>query len=223
MLQKLKTLISIFAFSVLSLWLAPSGALAQPDPEEAAAFDLSQSNVIVLNDLPPESNLLVSPATLHFIFKITPYDNQNDKYHSLHLVCYHENTIFAEADKTNDTNEIAFLMPGTGMAPGENGKYGSLILENKANHYLLYSPEPDEPKRVDLIEYDSSANLALVHVSFYAIYGHPDFSGENSRNQEMPLSEFAGRTIYLIAFTDKNLNKKIEKGEMKKITLTFTK
>lgn len=106
--------------------------------------------------------------------------------------------------KTEDT---PFFSPGTGLAADQTG-YSAIFLDNEANHYLYYKDEKD--KRADLVSDDKGIlTLEWTPHSFY-------LKGKDTQFADAGIS-----TVYFVMFTDNNRNGIVDKGELKKVTLTF--
>ena len=102
-----------------------------------------------------------------------------------------------------------YFEPGTGMAPGYNGKYDTLLVSGQSHHYLLYESESD--RRVDLIS--KKANILELQWNI---------SGVNFRQtKDLSFSEMKKSTLYFVIFLDRNLDDIIDEGELKVVTVNF--
>jgi hypothetical protein len=173
-------------------------------------LDLSATNTIMIDELAEESVITVSAAPLILIFGIIPYDNVNNRYYAYRITVYSDQSIFAYVKDGVDRNEIPFFALGTGIAAARSGIYEELIVNNRANHYLCYDLESGDRQRVELIGEEDS--ILLVKVTFDTLC---------REGEQMDFASLSGVTLYLIAYYDGNLNDIVDKGEYKKIILTF--
>jgi len=200
----MKTIIAVLTVFLL-VWSCQTSFQA-----DEKYLDLSDTNIIRIDELAEETNIYVSQAELTFIFRIKPYDSVNKKYYAYRLTAYLDSSIFDYVKDNTDKNEIPFFSFGTGMAPSRSGRYDDLVINNKANHYLVYDKDSIRDQRVDLMSEDNGH--LLVKVSFDKIF---------NQGIQMDFKSLSGVTLYLIAYYDKNLNDIVEKGEYKKLALIF--
>ena len=102
-----------------------------------------------------------------------------------------------------------YFEPGTGMAPGYNGKYDTLLVSDKGHHYLLYESENDH--RVGLIS--KKANILELE---WNILGF-DMSETTDRSFRRMIKS----TLYFVIFFDRNIDEIIDEGELKVVTVNF--
>lgn len=130
-----------------------------------------------------------------------------DAGNALQVAVFENKTLLDKAHTGMPLSEVPYLSPGSGMAAEPEG-YPYIILNPEGHHYLYYFDERD--KRVDLagqqgewLTLDWTAEAFLV-------------------NGERRLFRDAGITdIYLVLFFDANHNRRIDEGELKKLSLTF--
>jgi hypothetical protein len=102
-----------------------------------------------------------------------------------------------------------YFEPGTGMAPGYNGKYDTLLVSDKGHHYLLYESENDH--RVGLIS--KKANILELEWKI---------SGVNfNQTKDLSFNEMKKSTLYFVVLLDRNLDGIIDEGELKVVTVNF--
>jgi len=102
-----------------------------------------------------------------------------------------------------------YFEPGTGMAPGYNGKYDTLLVSDKGHHYLLYESENEH--RVGLIS--KKANILELEWKI---------SGVNfNQTKDLSFREMKKTTLYFIILFDRNMDGIIDEGELKVVTVNF--
>lgn len=102
-----------------------------------------------------------------------------------------------------------YFEPGSGMAPGYNGKYDTLFVSDKGHHYLLYESENDH--RVGLIS--KKANILELEWKI---------SGVNfNQTKNLSFNEMKNSTLYFVILLDRNLDGVIDEGELKVVTVNF--
>ncbi|HMK04140.1 MAG TPA: hypothetical protein VK489_08115 [Ferruginibacter sp.] len=106
------------------------------------------------------------------------------------------------------TKHIPYFEPGTGMAPGENERYDTIIISNTGHHYLTY--ENEKEKRVNLI----SRNQDILQLEW-------KISAAFYEEKDIPFSDLKLTALYLVIFIDNNLNDIIDNAELKIIKLVF--
>ena len=116
----------------------------------------------------------------------------------------------ASLDKVSigaNSEEVPYLGPYTGIAGDQLG-YSSIFLNNEGHHYLYYKDEED--RRATLIaEKDGLLNLEWKPHSFYL------------DEEDKEFADAGITTFYLVIFTDSNKDKKVDRGELKKVSITF--
>ena len=89
--------------------------------------------------------------------------------------------------------------------------YDTMIIGQKGHHRIFY--EKESKRRADLLFRKENGDLRIRwEVKAFIVYGNSD------RNI---ISNFGHEKVFLMIFTDHNLNKIIEKGEYAIITLTL--
>jgi hypothetical protein len=107
------------------------------------------------------------------------------------------------------SENTTYFEPGTGMAPGYNGKYDTLLVSDKGHHYLLYESENDH--RVGLIS--KKANILELEWKI---------SGVNfNQTKDLSFNEMKKSTLYFVVLLDRNLDGIIDEGELKVVTVNF--
>ncbi|MDZ4669154.1 MAG: hypothetical protein SGJ00_14900 [bacterium] len=136
------------------------------------------------------------------------YTYKNEKFYSAKIAAFLN---MSELDKVKTGMLMADLPcfePGSGMAADETGKYESLYFNNSGHHYTLY--ENSESKRLNLI--GRSGEYLKLEFEIKGLY----YDKMEFKMNETKLNEF-----YLAFLIDRNLNGKIEVGELKKLIVKF--
>ncbi|WP_157976823.1 hypothetical protein [Taibaiella helva] len=102
---------------------------------------------------------------------------------------------------------VPYLSPGSGMAAYPEG-YPYIMLNPEGHHYLYYFDERD--KRVDIAGQQGDWLTLDWTVEAFLI------DGERKLFRDAGVAEF-----YLVLFFDANHNRRIDEGELKKLSLTF--
>ncbi|WMJ72819.1 hypothetical protein RCC89_06540 [Cytophagaceae bacterium ABcell3] len=134
------------------------------------------------------------------------YDSENKKFYSAQIAAFMEKAEFDKIKEGMLTSDLPCFEPGSGMAPYRSGKYESLIFNNNGSHYAFY--ENSESKRLNLLE-DSGEYPKLefeINSLFYD-------------NNEVNMTDTELEEFYIAFFIDKDLNGKIDKGELYKLTV----
>lgn len=135
------------------------------------------------------------------------YDASGGKFYSAQI---------AVIDNQTDTvqllgqplKNITYFQPGTGMAPGVNGMYDTVVITNTGHHYLIYENEKEKrvnklSKNGDYLEFEWKISAAF-------------YQGKDVQFSELKLS-----TLYFIIFMDRNLNRIVDTDELKVVKATF--
>ena len=137
-----------------------------------------------------------------------PYDSDKSKFYAMRVAALTDakDTIVLKNEKK--TENISYFEPGTGIAPGENEMYDIIYFSQHAHHYLMFENQKD--KRAYFI----SKYNDLVELEWRIF-------GVNFKDKEMKFTDFKKSAFYLVFFYDKNLNDKIDKEELKIVTIKF--
>jgi hypothetical protein len=136
------------------------------------------------------------------------YMDKNERFYSAKIAA------FLNIDELNKVKtgmmmkDLPCFEPGSGIAADTTGKYESLYFNNKGHHYTLY--ENSESKRLNLI--GKSGGYLKLEFEIKSLY----YNEKEYKMNETKLKEF-----YLAFLIDRNLNGKIEPGELKKLVIKF--
>ena len=139
------------------------------------------------------------PFSLRYFCK--QYDEAGEKFYSAQIAVLENEADLKAVKMGAQSATIPFFEPGTGMAPGTNGMYDTMVISNAANHYLTY--ENDTAKRTYLVT-KGKDDLELEWKISAVTYQGKDLSFS-----ALPLDHF-----YFVIFIDHNLNQIIDAGEL---------
>jgi len=142
-------------------------------------------------------------------FDVATYDEENERYNGIQIAIG-KGDDFLERMQEGSKEDVSYYSEGSGLAAGLNEPYLTAYLNNEAHHYIYYLNDQD--KRGEIIE---KKNHGVVRLK-WTIYSMTTPSGE-----ETAISETDFEKLYFVVFTDKNLNKIVEKGEYHLVTLKF--
>lgn len=136
------------------------------------------------------------------------YDEKNKKFYSAQIAILDNPNDTISLQIGQNTKDISYFEPGTGMAPGENGRYDTIYISNSGHHYLTYESEAE--KRVDKI----SSIKDILQLEW-------KISAANYQENDMQFENLDLPFLYFIIYIDNNLNEKIDEGEMKIVKVIF--
>lgn len=146
------------------------------------------------------------PFSIRYFSK--QYNEKNEKFYSAQIAVL-ENPIDTLVIKIGqNTKDIPYFEPGTGMAPGENGMYDTIFITNTGHHYLTYENETE--KRVFRI----SKNKDILELEW-------KISAAFYEEKDVQFSELKISTLYFVIFIDNNLNGIIDNQELKIVMAIF--
>ncbi len=165
--------------------------VCQNEKERAVSF---QNEVIEIDK---------NKFALHFYNK--PYDAENKAFYATQIALFYSAAHMPVLEPGKSVDSVACFSTGTGLATARSGKYESLSFDTSGHHYLFYQNE--KSKRVKLLH--ASDDILKLEFEIDSL----NFMGHTVAMSEIQISEF-----YLLLFTDKNLDKRIDKGECKRLT-----
>lgn len=195
-----------FAFLVAVVMLAGCASQGGWTEQDKAVFIKQGDRMIKLEEL--ESSLTLNPAPFSIVFTNRPYNFKAKQFYAAQIGATKNKAAYDPVTEGQSSGSVPFFRLGTGMAAGEGNRYTSLILNDEGHHYLGYGENNDT--RLNLIKRKANGLLEL------------EFPIEQiSDGSEMPVSEIAGRELYLLIYMDRNLNNTIDRGELRKVILQF--
>lgn len=143
-------------------------------------------------------------------FKLSFYNKEYSvkEFYALQLVALDDYETYRAFCSGIPTSESVFFSPGTGMAPDESGRYESLIITDKAHHYLFYSR--DDKSRLNKL--GKSGRYLLLNFSIDTIFDGID---------NAPIKNYNKNQLFLILFIDRNLDEIIDHNELYKLNINF--
>lgn len=135
------------------------------------------------------------------------YDSKNSKFYSAQIAAFTDKSEFDKIRTGLSITELPCFEPGSGMAPDLSGKYESLIFKNSGHNYAPY--ENSESKRLNLLK-ESVGGLLKLEFEINALY----YNSKDVKMTKIELKEF-----YIAFLINKNLNGKIDEGELIKLTI----
>lgn len=135
------------------------------------------------------------------------YDSKNSKFYSAQIAAFTDKSEFDKIRTGLSITELPCFEPGSGMAPDLSGKYESLIFKNSGHNYAPY--ENSESKRLNLLK-ESDGGLLKLEFEINALY----YNSKHVKMTKIELKEF-----YIAFLINKNLNGKIDEGELIKLTI----
>ena len=146
------------------------------------------------------------PFSLRYFGRI--YDNKSQKFYSAQIAVLENQSDTKSLKIGTQTKDIPYFEPGTGMAPGQNGMYDTVVISNTGHHYLTY--ENEKEKRVFLI----STNQKKFEFEWI-------ISAVFNKAQDVQFHDLKLPCLFFVVFLDNNLNEVIDKGEMKIVKVIF--
>jgi len=145
-----------------------------------------------------------SPFSIQFNGK--KYDSEH--FYATQIAVVSSQAAIFQARIGQKTEAIPYFEPGTGMAPNQNNMYNTMIVSDLAHHYLFYENETE--KRAYLVS-QKEASLQLEWKIQNCYYEGKDYTFE----------ELPAKSLYLILFSDQNLDETINKGELTIVKMQF--
>jgi hypothetical protein len=121
------------------------------------------------------------------------YDTKAEKFYSARVVILDNPSDTLNLTIGKNIKGIPYFEPGTGMAPGENGRYDTAFIGNTGHHYLTY--ENENEKRVTLIS--KTSDILELEWKILAVY----YDEKDTQFSDLKLTD-----LYFVVFIDKNLD-----------------
>ncbi len=199
MVRKLNFLLLVFTFSLAIKSLGQTGI--KPNLTFIQGDSLYKTN--------KNSNSILlerKPFFLRYFGK--KYDGKNEKYYAAQIAVLENPNDTLNLKIGTNTKDFSFFEPGTGMAPGYNNMYDTLVITNSGHHFLTYENEKD--KRVFLI----SKNKEILELEWR-------ISAASYNEKDFQFADLKLNTLYFVVLQDYNFNEIIDNGELKIITINF--
>ncbi len=145
------------------------------------------------------------PFSIRFYNK--KYDSEKNEFYAVQVGAFLEEDVLKKMDINMLQDEVPCFEAGTGMACTQVG-YESLIFNNQGNHYLTY--ESDDETRLTRIESEGDWFKLAFEINKMTI-----------KNTDIDIENINIKQFYLAILIDKNLDDKIDKGELTKLKIVF--
>jgi hypothetical protein len=142
-------------------------------------------------------------------FTIRFYNSRytDDRYYATRIAIFTDKTLLDKAQAGLKDSEVPYLAPYTGLAADSLG-YSAIFLDGEAHHYLYYKDEQD--RRVKLVsESQGVLELEWSPHSFYI------------DGQDKEFSEAGVDRMYMVIYSDRDLDGVIDQHELRKVAITF--
>lgn len=161
-------------------------------------------NVIVISEK-SNNQIDLNKAPFSILYFSKNYRDKASKYYAAQIAVLDNENDIALVKPGMEKSNIPFFEPGTGMAPGYNEKYDTMYVSNNAHHYLTY-----EDDRVYLVS--RKGEYAQLEWKIKAIH-------HNKKDYNM--KDIPTKTLFFVVLVNRNLNKKVEKKELKIVKVNF--
>ncbi len=197
-------LLTLTAFT--AFWLeTPRQNPPKKNGKKSMALIQNQSWIPIEED---ELTIEINKAPFSLNFFCQAYNSKKSKFHAVQMAAFTEKAGMAHLTTGIQLEDTDCFASGTGMAPNKSKYYESLFFEADAHHYLFY--ENETTNRLNLLGKKGKYLKLGFDISQFTI------NGKTIHISETDLSEF-----HLAIFIDRNLNDRIDKGELKKLTVRF--
>lgn len=204
-MQKLLYLSLILFGFIISPSCSPSKNVNKEDSISFHYVSFFQNDVeTILKKKTQTIEIEKHPFALRFYNK--RYNPEAKEFYAAQVAAFRDKSDLDQVNVGMLKSDVASFRPGTGMAPGENGKYESLIFDNAAHHYLVY--ENTDSKRLDLL--DKSGEFLKLEFKINGFF---------MNKKEIKMTDTEIEEFYLAILIDRNLNDTIEEGELTKLTI----
>ncbi len=164
---------------------------------------VQEGKTILLQEGDNELKLNKAPFSIQFFCK----RYSDEAFNAIQIAAFTDKASLDKVAVGVNADEVPYLAPYTGIAADQLG-YSSIFLNNEGHHYLYYKDEED--RRATLIaEKNGLLKLEWQPHSFYL------------EEEDKEFAESGITTFYLVIFTDSNKDKKVDKEELKKVSITF--
>jgi hypothetical protein len=161
---------------------------------------VQDDKVVTLNRASDSVVLAKQPFSIVYYGK--RYDSQKEKFHAMQVAVLKDPADTLKLAVGKNINDVAYLEPGSGMAPGGRGLYDAIVITNAGHHYLYYENEAE--RRVSRV----SVVNDLLELEWH-------ISGASIDDDDIPLAKLTVPALYFVFFQDRNLNEIIDAQELK--------
>jgi ankyrin repeat protein len=134
------------------------------------------------------------------------YNAEADKMYAMQVAAFIDASQMPAIRTGMSVDSVPCFWMGTGLACSNNGRYDALQLNPRGHHYLYYGDEQNNRVRCLSTEGDlHQLEFNIDSINYY---------GATKALKDTKIDE-----LFLLLFTDKNLNRKIEAEEWSRITI----
>lgn len=201
--MKYKHSIRLFAF-VLLLFISVSASAQSKNYNVITFVQEDSSKTISL----ATDSVMLDRKPFSIVYYGKRYNSQQEKYYAMQVAVLKDAADTLSLGAGKNIAGIPYFEPGTGMAPGANGLYDAITVDNKAHHYLYYENEAER-------------RVSRVSIAHDLLELEWKISGVWLNDQELTLAELTLPALYFVFFDDRNLNEIIDAGEVKIVKVKF--
>lgn len=177
-------------------------------PGDQPDFQVIQKNRI-MNLENTETSIQLKKNEFELIFRQKEYNPDKQEFYSTQVAFTLEKKDLSKIREGVSTSEIEFFSPGTGFAT--SGHYRSSFInsgETVGHHYFIYQKSGEQ--RANLVK-EKDGMLVLKHkVNTFV---------KDSKSIKIKKVNFP--ELYMVLFSDRNLNQVMDKGEYRIVTIKF--
>ncbi|UTW61678.1 hypothetical protein KFE98_16940 [bacterium SCSIO 12741] len=178
--------------------------LPKQKPHEVLSYVQHGKETVIAEN---QSEILIDREDFGLRFFSKRYNSVNKEYYSVQIAAFRNKDSWELIQEGQKLNETACFGRGMGMAAGQAG-YEALFIRKNGHHYLFY--EDGESGRVELLEERGEYLKLEFQISQFSYNGKTVAVGQSKYPE-----------IYLAILTNRNLNDKIDKGELRKLKVRF--
>lgn len=178
----------------------------------------SEKNInrtINIDSLNKEETIKLSTNIITFILNLKISSFKKDIFHFYQIAVFDSDQMFEDVQTGMYYDYVRCFLPGTAFAVSKNTPLDYFIvntynesIEAYGHHIIYYGKTIIDGKNSELIK--RKKNDVIVNISIKDIY---------YKDNKISLLKSEIKTLYILAFYDKNLNRIIDEDELKKITL----
>lgn len=161
-----------------------------------------------INNLKEEINLEKGAFTMRF--------NLLKKAQGIHIASLEDESTFNEEITNISLDDAQYFNPGASYAGYLDKPYDSMVISNQGQHYIFY--ESNDSRRADLVA--GKDDYYRLEWKIETITLIP--SDIHETKPEYDIKDAPLNKLYLVLFTDNNLNNIIDSGEFVKIKVNLT-
>jgi hypothetical protein len=174
-----------------------------------AEFAITQgSNTFALNDA--RSTIMLRKKEFSAWFRQRPYNEEKNEFYSTQIALSLDKNDLDKIREGISTSGIDYFSPGTGVAANGNKTPAFITTKENAGHnYIVYENNGEHRAKLK-----RTVNDMLV-----LQYPMSTFFKDS---KQVKISKLDASELYMVIFSDRNLNKIVEKGEYRLVTIKLT-